>query len=435
MLSSLLIAAVGSVAIPSPALPPHTVIAQGFVEFEGGTYAWSHTAHDLTGTGVTIDPSAAVFLLASGEGSALLTGADGSRALVGSAEAQFSPESGVTWTAIAMAESGGGAAAPAARLDAVAIVPAEPGEGTFTVDPGWHDVEMRHLALPSGASLESPGATPGFAVVAEGAVVDDVGTTVEPGGTVLVAGGATLTNTDDQPAIVLMAVIGPTIDITPDAETSIVTTIPPPPSSASPATTTTTTSSTTTTDMPIDLDGDGLSDDEEAALGTDHNDVDSDDDTLSDGDEVNTHGTDPLAIDTDGDQLPDAGEIVTYGSDPLDPDTDDDGLADIEPVNWGTGPTDPDTDDDGLNDGQEVNGYGSDPHQTDTDGDSLGDGDEVNTWGSNPTNSDSDGDTLVDGEEVNGTHTDPALADTDGDGIDDGTEAGNGTDPTDANDP
>ena len=141
---------------------------------------------------------------------------------------------------------------------------------------------------------------------------------------------------------------------------------------------------TTTTAPAIDLDGDGLTDDEEAGLGTDHNDPDSDDDTLSDGDEVNTYGTDPLSIDTDGDELPDAGEVVTYGSDPLDTDTDDDGLLDIEPVNWGTGPTNPDTDDDGLLDGQEVNDFGSDPHATDSDGDSLGDGDEVNTWGSRP---------------------------------------------------
>ena len=59
----------------------------------------------------------------------------------------------------------------------------------------------------------------------------------------------------------------------------------------------------------------------------------------------------------------------------------------------------------------------------------------MNTWGSNPTDTDSDGDTLVDGEEVNGTHTDPADDDSDDDGVDDGTEAGNGTDPNDANDP
>ena len=48
-----------------------------------------------------------------------------------------------------------------------------------------------------------------------------------------------------------------------------------------------------------DSDGDGLSDDEEATLGTDPNNPDSDGDGLSDGEEVNTYGTDPLVADAD----------------------------------------------------------------------------------------------------------------------------------------
>ena len=45
---------------------------------------------------------------------------------------------------------------------------------------------------------------------------------------------------------------------------------------------------------PADTDGDGLTDDEEAALGTDPNNPDTDGDGVSDGDEV-ANGTDPLA--------------------------------------------------------------------------------------------------------------------------------------------
>ena len=66
-----------------------------------------------------------------------------------------------------------------------------------------------------------------------------------------------------------------------------------------------------------DSDGDGLTDDEEADIGTDPNDPDTDDDGLNDGDEVDL-GTDPLNPDTDGDGVND-GDEVDCGSDPLDP--------------------------------------------------------------------------------------------------------------------
>lgn len=63
-----------------------------------------------------------------------------------------------------------------------------------------------------------------------------------------------------------------------------------------------------------DSDGDGLSDDDEAAAGTDPNNPDSDGDGISDGDEVGL-GTDPLSIDSDGDGISDGSEIIV-GSDP-----------------------------------------------------------------------------------------------------------------------
>ena len=53
-----------------------------------------------------------------------------------------------------------------------------------------------------------------------------------------------------------------------------------------------------------DSDGDGLTDDEEADLGTDPNNPDSDGDGISDGDEVD-QGTDPNDPDTDDDGIPD----------------------------------------------------------------------------------------------------------------------------------
>ena len=138
----------------------------------------------------------------------------------------------------------------------------------------------------------------------------------------------------------------------------------------------------------IDSDADGLSDDDEAALGTDPTDPDTDDDGLEDGDEVHVHGTDPLVADTDVDGLLDGFE-VTHGLDPKTPgdealDTDGDGLSNLDEQAAGTDPNDSDTDDDGLTDGEEVGIHGTDPTVADTDGGGRRDGDEVHVDGTDP---------------------------------------------------
>jgi hypothetical protein len=68
---------------------------------------------------------------------------------------------------------------------------------------------------------------------------------------------------------------------------------------------------------PVDSDGDGVSDEEEAALGTDPANPDSDGDGVQDGGEVNA-GTNPLEPDTDGDGFTDREELDVQ-TDPLDP--------------------------------------------------------------------------------------------------------------------
>lgn len=68
-----------------------------------------------------------------------------------------------------------------------------------------------------------------------------------------------------------------------------------------------------------DADGDGLSDDEEAALTTERTNPDTDGDGLEDGREVNEFGTDPFYEDTDGDGFSDGTEVNDAGTDPTDP--------------------------------------------------------------------------------------------------------------------
>jgi uncharacterized protein (DUF1800 family) len=172
-------------------------------------------------------------------------------------------------------------------------------------------------------------------------------------------------------------------------------------------------------DGGFDSDADGLDNLAEQAAGTLPNDVDSDDDGMSDGFEVG-YGLDPLSSD-------DAGE-----------DEEPDGL-----VNWlehafGSDPFDPDTDEDGLLDGDEVLAQGSDPVDPDSDDDLLGDGFEV-AHGFDPllqgeTFEDPDLDQLVNLEEQ-GAGTDPLDPDTDADGYDDRAERVAGSDPLDPDDP
>jgi len=68
-------------------------------------------------------------------------------------------------------------------------------------------------------------------------------------------------------------------------------------------------------EIKLDSDHDGLSDEDEIRYGTDPYNPDTDGDGLSDGWEV-MHGTDPLKADTDGDGMSDWDEM-RYGKDPL----------------------------------------------------------------------------------------------------------------------
>jgi uncharacterized repeat protein (TIGR01451 family)/MYXO-CTERM domain-containing protein len=202
-----------------------------------------------------------------------------------------------------------------------------------------------------------------------------------------------------------------------------------------------------------DDDRDGLTNDEEAALGTDPMDADSDEDGVMDGDEW-----DP-GKDTDRDGVKNA----------LDPDSDNDGLFDGTELGFGcsgrgtgvrfkrcipdadagatkTDPTDPDSDRGGVSDGSEdynlngridrgetnPNNPRDDKNVPDEDGDGVSDALEPRVGG-NPSDADTDDDGVPDGKEPNaafdsdGDGLPPLLdPDSDNDGLFDGTELGYG---------
>ncbi|NHJ46398.1 MAG: hypothetical protein FK733_01300 [Asgard group archaeon] len=170
-------------------------------------------------------------------------------------------------------------------------------------------------------------------------------------------------------------------------------------------------------DSSFDNDSDLLDATEEFLNGTDPWDPDSDDDGLTDGEEVLTYHTNPNNVDSDNDLIDDFYEI-SNGMDPNDPsdgeeDDDLDGLTNYEEYYYGTDPNDADTDDDLMLDEWEVY-QGTDPFTDDRD-------------------SDYDNDGLTNYEEYL-LHTDPNDPDTDEDGFLDSVEFEEGTDPLDPED-
>lgn len=115
-----------------------------------------------------------------------------------------------------------------------------------------------------------------------------------------------------------------------------------------------------------DDDNDGLPNIIEKIFGTDSENPDTDDDGLTDYEDVYITGTDPLKYDTDDNGINDA-----------DDDSDGDSLSNKEEIELGTDPQNVDTDDDGLSDYDEINKYNTDPLKADSDGDALKDGDEI----------------------------------------------------------
>jgi hypothetical protein len=186
--------------------------------------------------------------------------------------------------------------------------------------------------------------------------------------------------------------------------------------------------------MDYDDDGDGLGSTFEVALGTDPYDQDTDDDGLSDGEEVLTFSTDPLTVDSDSDGIQDGTEVgndTWWLGEPWNgiggTDTNVN-IPDADPSTT-TDPLDDDTDDDGLMDGQEdTNQDGSflgselDPNDFDGDHDGLGDGLELGLTA--PNGSDTDMAFFVADADPS-TTTRPSLRDTDGGGIHDGIEDAN----------
>ena len=288
----------------------------------------------------------------------------------------------------------------------VELVPAEtaapgaPANGTvlFTSDAindyprGTFDLEMqRGILLPGEVSELPPHTGPALVMVTSGRVQASADggqpAPISAGSGRLVTGGLTLRNGDTQPAAFVVGALGEPVDgaeqpAQPAAQVvptpvpgqavptvllppvdAAPTAVPPTPVPAAPVEAPT---AVPPAEVPSsasgDIDGDGLSDVDEAAYGSDPLNRDFDADGLLDGEEVYVHGTDPLNNDSDGDGLLDGEEVNQYGTSPVSTDTDGDGLGDADEIFvYGTAPGAFDTDGDGIGDGEEVLNFGTNP--------------------------------------------------------------------------
>ena len=303
-------------AASEPVATGHSqVVAQGVVTLADGPYRWVATPHTVDAAGVTVDVETAAFVLAVAGSPVTTDVPDGSRVRLGRGEALFAGPGARTLS--------NGGATDGSTLTEIALS-ASDGAGVMTPGAGDYDVDLVRDVVAPGESFAVPASgLPVFVLVTNGALADGQGNALPAGQASVAAGGALLSNGGAEPAVVVAAVVdplglpGPTA---PGAEAPAAPepTQPPAPELTAPETTEAPPVETIVHyEVVDDIDGDGLTNDQEAAMGLDPTNADTDDDRLYDGDEVNKWGTDPRQADTDCDDYYDGGEILA-NTDPND---------------------------------------------------------------------------------------------------------------------
>ena len=375
---------------------PHVhTIAQGLMGVEG-PLAWRVREVGLSATGAP-ESTATSFTLQRTGAAVIRNELTSRRTRLEAGEAYFMPsgdpflryavgsDPSIIWVIELLAPE---AAAPGAATTGTVL---------FTSDAindyprGTFDVELqRGILLPGEVSELPPHTGPALMMVTSGRLqaTADGGqpAPISAGSGRLVTGALTLRNGDTQPAGFVVAALGEPVDgaeqpaaaqaVPTPAPGQPVPTVLLPPVDAAPTAVAPTPEPAPVLEEPTpvpttapvvssesgDIDGDGLSDVDEAAYGSDPLNRDYDADGLLDGEEVYVHGTDPLNNDSDGDGLLDGEEVNQFGTSSVSSDADGDGLVDDD----------------------ELFVYGTAPEVFDTDGDGVGDGDEVFTFGTNP---------------------------------------------------
>ncbi len=360
---------------PSPVTGHAAIVAQAAVELPEGDSVWRIRDIEVDDSGTPVEADYPAFVMVQGVPVVVESGVTGLQQRIASGEASvIAPNSDTTIRSMG----------PTQTVTIVDLLPAAEATisgstGTigsaFPMSAGAFDVDVIRDVLAENESTIIPeGNGPTQLLLLGGQAdidADDESFTMAAGNDRMAMGDLTITATADDTTILAFR-IGPDVAIEDVATPAAATPAPATPTDEAPEATPTQeledatreASPTAGPQVPelddTDTDGDGLTDLEEALIGTDPRNPDTDDDGINDGDEIKL-GTDPLNLDTDGDTLYDGGELI-YGTDPLNPDTDGDGLSDGEEVYiYGTDPLNPDTDGDGINDFDAVRGGTSIP--------------------------------------------------------------------------
>lgn len=371
---------------PSPATGTASVVAQELITLNGDSGRWHVTRHTTSPESPTMSFPMPGFLIAENTPLLVTNTTSGQQDRLAMDEAvAFGPGSAIQVESFGAPDDfivmqllpEGADEAPNVTTRLLASAAFELPEGVF-------DSDLVRAVLGEEETTTLPaGALPTVIVVQRGEVqvsADRQDLTLEQGEAATVDGEITLTAIADG-TTVYAGYVGASIPtatpasspqptakpVTPTLAAANPTPVPPTPTEAAatpvpteaPASPTAV-PPTATTAPPADTDEDGLTDAQEADVGTDPANPDTDDDGINDGDEVNTWKTDPVNNDTDGDVLYDGGEVI-YGSDPNNADSDGDGISDGDEVYFTkTNPAAADSDADGVPDGTEINN-GTDP--------------------------------------------------------------------------
>jgi Bacterial TSP3 repeat len=412
---------------PSPASGTAQVVAQGVVDIPDGDVRWEITERSAPPANATESRSDLGFLIV--DSGVLLAESLGSR------EQQRLPQ-GEAMLTLAGAEQLLMALGPdAAVYRSLSLVEADAaateGDGAqFTSEPFpgpgvRHDLDLVRDALGPGGTMTIPaGALPTLVLVLDGVaeVASETGDVFSLGADEAVSLSGPLVVTATENGATLIAAYtgpaGPRLEggATPVPGLREIEAAGTPTPDAAEVLPAATAIATPGAADGADDDDDGLTNVAEDDAGTDPNLADTDEDGLTDGEELAEIGTSPLSADTDSDGVLD-GDEVAQGSDPLDglagapaevaPATEETPAAEPTPAGVVAAPGD--SDGDGLEDVIELE-LGTDPADLDTDDDGSTDGDEYYVHQTGTRNPDTDGDGVVDGDEIaNGTNpNDPA---------------------------
>jgi hypothetical protein len=352
---------------PSPATGHSSIVASGLVSFEEGLSRWHVTRHTAETGAQAFQSTQVGFVIAENTPLLVTFEEAGLRSRLVEGEALAVPAG----TAFLVETFG----APDTFIFLQVLLEEESQLGnsndriltsaSFDVPTETYDADLLRDVLAEDETWTVPGgAIPTAVFVLRGEVEVSNGrtTTVLQSAESAMFDGEVTTTAIADGSVVYAAYVGSTVPApaTPEPATPEPATPEPVPATPEPEEEPEAEAEPEIVDDGTDSDGDGLTDVEEAALGTDPNNPDTDEDGISDYDEVYVWGSDPLNLDSDGDGLYDGGELI-YGTSILNPDTDGDGLSDGDEVYiYGTDPTNPDTDGDGFSDGWEIEN-GTDP--------------------------------------------------------------------------